>query len=311
MEQQYKEATRAEGGKDKFFSKWAVQRARAAGVQGIYVFICRDPAELKIEVDDQTLRRGFTAENRRQLAKDMLALLKQKKYDQALLDAVDFVASTLRKNLGAGRAEAPLSTRAAPPAGQPLARVGGSGILGWVCVGFAALAALWVVFAILRAITGFGSGGGYGRQGPGPGPGYGGGPGFGGGGYGGGGGGFLSSMLGGMFGAAAGNWISNSFFGGGHRSDWGGGSQAFGGPPADQGDNQSDQTGSGQFTSGDSGGSFDDTSGDSGGGGGDAGDSGGSFGDSGGDFGGGGDVGGGGDFGGGGGDSGGGDGGGF
>ena len=95
MEQQYKEATRAEGGKDKFFSKWAVQRARAAGVQGIYVFICRDPAELKIEVDDQTLRRGFTAENRRQLAKDMLALLKQKKYDQALLDAVDFVASTL------------------------------------------------------------------------------------------------------------------------------------------------------------------------------------------------------------------------
>ena len=71
-----------QGGRDTFFSKWAVQRARAAGVQGIYVFLCRDPAELKIEVDDQTLRKGFTAEDRGLLAKDTLALLKQKKYDR-------------------------------------------------------------------------------------------------------------------------------------------------------------------------------------------------------------------------------------
>src|SRR4051794_14289712 len=29
--------------KDAFFSNWATERARAAGVNGVYVLICRDP----------------------------------------------------------------------------------------------------------------------------------------------------------------------------------------------------------------------------------------------------------------------------
>ena len=217
---QYKEATHAEGGRDKFFSKWAIERVRNAGVRGIYVFLCREPAELKIEVDNQTLENAFTAENRGQLTNDTLVLLKQKKYDQVLLDTVDFVASTLRRTLTPGTPKPPYPTvlPSMPTNHWPAPAAAGS----WV--GFASDSLFWRPSGSSSrsfcAITGLGSGGGYGR--PGPGPGYGGGPGFGGGGYGGG-GGFLSSMLGGMFGAAAGNWISNSFFGGGHRSDWGGG----------------------------------------------------------------------------------------
>ena len=73
----------------------------------------------------------------------------------------------------------------------------------WLCPILIVVAIAWIVIGLIRSFTGAG------RGGPAPGSyaggGYGGGPGDGGGG--GGGGGFMSSLVGGMFGAAAGNWM--------------------------------------------------------------------------------------------------------
>lgn len=111
MEQQFQEAAKSPGGSSEFFHRWAIQRARAAGVNGIYVFLCREPPFLKIEADNETLKRAFTLANEAQLAKDMLALLKVKTYDPALLDAVNYVESTLRNNIGQRQAAAPAQAR--------------------------------------------------------------------------------------------------------------------------------------------------------------------------------------------------------
>jgi uncharacterized protein len=149
--------------------------------------------------------------------------------------------------------------------------------LGWIVLAAIVFLGFWLVMTIFRAIgRGLGGGGPAGPGGPG---GYG---------YGGGGRGFFSSMLGGIFGAAAGTWLYDSFRGGGHSNAWGDSQNpnSFGSndaaPPGDE-------PGAGDF-SGDPGGGGGDFGGDSGGG-----DSGGDSG--GGDFGSGGDFsGGGGDF---------------
>jgi hypothetical protein len=291
-------------GKEEFFREWAESKAKRERDKGIFILICKSPGRVEALVDEETRVKNFTYRDRDAMVKKMLSRFSEKKWDEGLLDAVNFVDTTLRSN-GARpqrqrQAQTNKSETAAPPAGGPAKR-GGSwmdGIGGWICIGVVVLLGLWLVFGLIRAFTGMG------RGGYGPGGGYGGGPGYGGGG----GGGFMSSLLGGMFGAAAGMWMYNSFFGGGSHfgsSAYGGTTPTGGGEPAD--------TGAGDF-SGDPGGGG-DFGGDDGGGGGGGGDfgggdfgggGGGDFGGGGGDFGGGG-----GDFGGGGGDFGGGGGGDF
>lgn len=300
-------------GRKEFFIEWSRQRAGDVKVKGIYIFVCRQPGHLQIEVDRATRERAFPLAERDRLVQKLLPLLKDKKFDAALQDAVDFVSTTLQQNVGKTRA--PSAGTAVPGVPHPPARPApapslparqlpsaGIPIMGWVCFGLICLAVVWVISAVVRAFSG--RGGGY-APGPATGGGFGGG-GYGGG-YGGGGGGFMTSLLGGIFGAAAGNWMYDRFLRGGNSS-WGqeplsrheSGDQAYARP---------EESGAGDF-SGDSGGGadFDYTSADqdSGGAGDFGGDSGGGF--DGGDFGGGGDLGGG-DFGGGGfgGDSGGGD----
>src|SRR5262249_18407975 len=84
--------------------------------------------------------------------------------------------------------------------------------LALVCPLLIVIGVVWLVIGLVRAFTGMGRGGAPGAPGQGAvGPGYGA-PGYGGGG---GGGGFFSGLMGGLFGAVAGNWIYHSFFGGG------------------------------------------------------------------------------------------------
>ena len=160
----------------------------------------------------------------------------------------------------------PSPDRWPPEGGGRKAGLGGLslGLGGCLCVGLVVVGVIAAgVMAVSALFRSFGRGPvGYGPGGYGPGPG-----GYGPGGYGGQGGGFMSSMLGSLFGGAAGSWAYDRFFGG-HSSPTQGSWQApnVAPPPAPPAPDDTSYTagGGGDFGGGDSGGG----GGDFGGGGG-------------------------------------------
>jgi uncharacterized protein len=251
-----KTAFDAAADKKKFYHDWAHELYSKNKDRGIYVQIVKT-GHIEVVVDDQIAERGhFTNQDTAALVKKFAEAFNRAKgktgteaqadRDQGLQDATEFVVSQLKGAKNAGKAPHPApKTEHAPKAST------GMGIGGWLCIGLVALLGVWLVIGLFRAFSGGGGGGGMG---------------------GGGGGGFMTSLFGGLFGAMAGMWLYNSFFG--HGSMFGG-SDAY----------ASDNTGYGDS----GGGSYDDSG---------AGDTSGDYG-GGGDFDGGGDWGGGGDFGGG------------
>ena len=240
----------------RFYEAWARTLAKQQRVNGIYILLVKEPPHLQIEVGNDTQGNAFTLKDRDALRTLLLTKLRHQQYDDALLESVSFVSTTLQAHLpargrtpGEGRrAEAPSTTH-------------------WLIMALFIGGAVWVVLRIVRAVAGGGGGGG-GYSGAAMAPG--------------GGGGFFSNLLGGMFGAAAGMWIYDQFAG--RSSSWGEGDAGYRGDNGGNGDNgysgqDTDYSGTGgDFGDNDSGG------GDSGGsdfGGGDSG---------GGDFGGGGDF---------------------
>jgi uncharacterized membrane protein YgcG len=245
--------------------KWAKQSFNNAHVNGIYIVFIEGRHQFRIEVGQETAKQ-FTNKDREELKAILLKDLKAKENDKALQEMVGYVLAVEKKhaartppiaqstNPPTAQTTNPPTTpttnppslqTASPPSPQTTAPPIDQGHgndhgqrntlseptnwLLWICVGIAALLALWLIVGIFRAVfspnPGYGGGPGYragpGRGGPGygggapgmGGPGYGGGAGYSGGGagYGGGGGGFVSSLMGGMFGAAAGSWIYNRF----------------------------------------------------------------------------------------------------
>ncbi len=255
-----------------FWRDFARSKATSDKAHGVYILISVKPGHVEVLADKEIRRKGFDEDKEEDLAdgvagvmrvslKEKTASGQSQDHDKALLWAVDYMIAHLphqsgdvqrnREHAGGGESVVPGNS-------------GGWGIGGWVCIGLAVVAVIWLVFALIRGFSGGGMMGG----------------GMGGGGYGG--GGFLSSMLGGMFGSVAGMWMYNQFFGGG--SSWG---RDYGntGNYGDTG--MTDTGGTGDF-SGDqgAGGSF-DNGGDTGGGGdfgGDGNGGGSDFGGGGGDF---------------------------
>ena len=235
----------------QMYDQWARKQAKQHGVNGVYVLLVKSPAHLQAEVGTETQQLAFTMKDRAALVSLMVGKLGAKQNDEALRDGVNFVSATIKSHLPnrprTGAAPVPATSQPAQPSG---------GGMGWLIPAIVIGLVAWVVIGIVRAITG--------RMGGGPAMGQAGG-----------GGGFFSSLIGGMFGAAAGMWMYDQFFSN-HGSN-----SAYG---SDRNDTNSGDSGfSGQDT--DYSGSGDDF-----GGGSDGGSSGG------GDFGGGGDSGGGGDF---------------
>jgi hypothetical protein len=241
------------GSRGPFFHDWAVQQAKAAQVQGIYVLVTKTPGHVEVAVGDKTEKEGFFTSAEGKILRDkMAARFRDKQYDQGLQDGVQFVRDTLSSQVK--------HRGGAPAAGGGVAGAHQRGF-NWaelICPAIVILGVIWLVFGLIRAFAGMGARGGYG--GGGYGPGYGGG----------GGGGFMSGLMGGLFGAMAGNWLYHSMFGG-HSYGGGWDSSASG---TDAGSSGMDQ----DYTT--SGSDFGD------GGGGDVGDSGGGgdFGGGGGDF---------------------------
>lgn len=264
---------------DRFFDQWAQKRYSELAIRGVYLVIVDNPPKIRYEVGrDSQDKHFFTHADGEELVRRLKEKLNAKDHDAALLTSVNFVHNRMKENHPAvstsparsgGGAAAPVRVEQHRP--QPTGW-SWSPIISIVLI----ILVVWVIFAIIRGLFGAMSGGGGGGYGGGYGPGYGGG----------GGGGFFSHFLGGMFGAAAGMWMYNHWFGGGGSSAWagdGGGGGGYSGDP-----NAGDATasgGGGDYDAGGGGGGGDWGGGDAGGGGGGGG---------GGDWGGGGDAGGGG-----------------
>ena len=122
--------------RDDFFARWADERARARGVGGVYVLICKSPPTTEVTLGPDTEDRVFPARDRDRLARTLTVSGRRKNYDTELLDAVALVRAALHNNL-----------RDAGPqdAGQPWL---------WVGVVIGGLLLLWVVIGLLRAAVG-------------------------------------------------------------------------------------------------------------------------------------------------------------
>lgn len=234
----------------RLYEQWAEKQAKLQRVNGIYILLLKEPSHLQILVGNETQRNAFTLKDRDALVTLMLAKLRNKQNDDALLEGVNYVNATMRSHLpDRGRATATGRHVEAPSSSH------------WFLTIIVVALVVWVVLRILGAIfAGSGGGGGAysgGQMAPG---------------YGGGGGGFLTNMLGGMFGAAAGMWIYDQFSGRSSSSSWGGGGDfdnradsGFSGQDTDYsgsgGDFGAEDSGGSDFGGGDSGSGDDSSSG--------------------------------------------------
>ena len=223
---------------NRFFEQWTVRQARQQGVNGIYILLSKEPAYLQVVVGNETQNKAFTLQDRDALVATMLARLRNKQNDEALLAGVNFVAATMKSHAVArSGGPAPKRSEAANAESSPW---------GWVLAAVLGAVAAWVVVGIIRSI--FRAGGNTGGAAAAPASS---------------GGGFFSSLLGGMFGAAAGMWLYDQFSGhhdSGVGSDLerrGGDDAGFSGKDTDysgSGDSFSDDSGGGDIGGGDSGG---------------------------------------------------------
>ena len=67
--------------RSEFFSTWAYQRAKAIGLDGVIVLMCKDPAFLQVEVGDNTKHQAFTLANRDHMRDLLVTAFKQKHFD--------------------------------------------------------------------------------------------------------------------------------------------------------------------------------------------------------------------------------------
>src|SRR5262249_25190596 len=90
----------------RFFDRWARERAGEAGVNGLYVLICRKPGRVEVSVGTETGKHDFLESDASRLRLRMAKDFGAKEYDKGLLDAVNSVRETLKANVhkGGGRA---------------------------------------------------------------------------------------------------------------------------------------------------------------------------------------------------------------
>ncbi len=233
---------------NRFFVQWAEKQARLQSVNGVYVLLVKQPAHLQVVVGNQTLKQLFTATDREALVSTMLTKLRAKQSDAALLDGVQFVASTMRAHAAPNAAAAPAHRNSAQP--QPAS--GKESSSSWIWSAIIIALVVWVGFGLLRSLLGGRTAGAGMAQGAG-------------------GGGFFRSLLGGMFGAAAGMWMYDQFFGShSNASSWNDHNSTAGGGSSISGQDTDYSSSGGDFGGSDSsGGDF--GGGDSGGFGGDSG----------------------------------------
>src|SRR5262245_45920678 len=100
-----------------FFVSWALERARAADIHGVYVLLCKSEGHLQIYIDPATEKKDFTLSNRNDLRNELLAKFKRKEFDEGLLEGVKYVRRTFQANIKKETATQP--TPKSEPKSQP------------------------------------------------------------------------------------------------------------------------------------------------------------------------------------------------
>jgi hypothetical protein len=123
--------------REDFFVHWAEERARAEGVDGVYVLMCKSPPFTQVSLGPEADDRLFPDGDRQRLAELLANHWSSRRYDQELLDAVAFVRLRLNNNIN-----------------NPSPRQeswNGLGLL-WIILG---LLGLWVIIGVLRAVMSY------------------------------------------------------------------------------------------------------------------------------------------------------------
>ena len=88
----------ARDGPEKFYDDWLNRRARQLGVHGVFILVTRSPGRVQVGVDRSTQRKAFTADDR-EVLRDILAVAFQDaRYDEGLLNGLQFVKQRLDRN---------------------------------------------------------------------------------------------------------------------------------------------------------------------------------------------------------------------
>jgi uncharacterized membrane protein YgcG len=167
-------------------STFAMDRAKSLKVNGVYVLISKKEKKIEIKVGNKT-KSVFTANDSGNLKAKLIESFKSKNFDSGLENAVSYYSSVLlsaNSRPNNRMAESPVNTSKSSDSG-----------------GFSFLSILFfglILFVIFRVISAMMGGGGLN-------------PGMGG--MGGGGMGFFGSLMTGMLGAVAGNWLYDKFMG--------------------------------------------------------------------------------------------------
>ncbi len=208
--------------KEPFFRKWVAERMKAREVNGVMILICKNPSFIELGVSEDLSGRFFTKNNRENLTADLIKLFKEKKYDEGLLLITQAIPNSIRQNSGAGiragavRIEPPKDLSDKIARGELKKPEPEESHWGWVLFLIVVLLiGMWILVALFRAAFrpnptavppmssqppgNMGAGYGTGYASPMPL-------------YGSGGGGFFTNFLGGLFGAAAGHYLYDSFF---------------------------------------------------------------------------------------------------
>lgn len=159
---------------------WALDRFRARGQRGVYVVIVKDPPKIRVvhsnALENKKIFDGQDARELQKLLQSRLSATDGIARDRALLSATDFVFDKLQHSFGA---------TTSPNVAED--RVNWT---TWALIGVGLVIVIWFLIAVVRGFSSMGASPA-GTSG-----------------------GFFSSFLAGLFGAAAGMWLYNSFFGG-------------------------------------------------------------------------------------------------
>ena len=222
---------------NRMFEMWTLEQARQQRVNGIYILLSKEPSHLQVIIGNETQRTLFTGKDRAVLLEVMLAKLRAKQSDEALLQGVGVIASAMKSHV----TERSQSQYAAQNRASVKNEETSPSPWGWVLAAVVGFLVAWLVVGLIRSMFSGGANAG-GVAAPGSG------------------GGFMTSLLGGMFGAAAGMWLYDQFSGR-SGSDLNRGGYDDAGPTrrdsdySSSGDTFGDDSGGGDSGGGDSGGS--------------------------------------------------------